>query len=294
MTDKRETIGEADNDAAGEGLDTEPFADLIGQEFVDFLLEHSPRKVGARIGKALDHFNKALRLRGVDDAMGAIRCIAAEEELVVAVFELLKLNEDDMPEHRDFVKKFKNHYVKLAFYPVLSQFRFVLGDMLKHGVSFNGLENYLRMPIKPVLDQEKLKLSIGKEDGEEVIKINPLDFAVSRDDLDDDAIVEEMLKDFSEEVAKQNGMTVKEFVSARADFRNKLLYATDGGYGEMKDSLEDLIASAFSLAYRDLLWVLVALTGNKPANKDWGLVSQFVGLYRRVLTEAKILSVEAP
>ncbi len=29
MTDKPETIGEADNDAAGEGLETQPFADLI-------------------------------------------------------------------------------------------------------------------------------------------------------------------------------------------------------------------------------------------------------------------------
>ncbi|WP_213290911.1 hypothetical protein [Bradyrhizobium sp. sGM-13] len=196
--------------------------------------------------------------------MGAIRCIAAEEELVVAIFELLKLNEDDMSSGlREEVQK---PLREVGFLPRTLAISVRIGRHAR--LSFNGLENYLRMPIKAVLDQEKLKLSIGKEDGQEVIKINPLDFAVSRDDLDDDAIVEEMLKDFSEEVTKQNGMTVKEFVSARADFRNKILYATDGGYGEMKDTLEDLIASAFSLAYRDLLWVLVALTGNKPANKD--------------------------
>ena len=61
--------------------------------------------------------------------MGAIRLIAAEEELVVAIFEWLKLNEDHFPEHKDFIRKFKNHVVKLAFYPTLAQFRFILSDM---------------------------------------------------------------------------------------------------------------------------------------------------------------------
>lgn len=58
--------------------------------------------------------------------MGALRLIAAEEELVVAIFEWLKLNASKMPEHDDFIKKYKNHRTKLSFHPVLSQFRNVL------------------------------------------------------------------------------------------------------------------------------------------------------------------------
>ncbi|MBK8211422.1 MAG: hypothetical protein IPK78_17205 [Rhodospirillales bacterium] len=50
----------------------------------------APRKIASRVGKALDHYTKAHRLVGVDEEMGAIRCIAAEEELVVAIFEWLK------------------------------------------------------------------------------------------------------------------------------------------------------------------------------------------------------------
>jgi len=41
--------------------------------------------------------------------MGAIRLNAAEEELVVAIFEWLKLKEEQFPENKDFVRKFKNH-----------------------------------------------------------------------------------------------------------------------------------------------------------------------------------------
>jgi hypothetical protein len=81
------------------------FADLIGQDFLDYIFETAPRKVGTRVGKALDHFYKGAPLDGIDDEMGAIRLIAAEEELVVAIFEWLKLNTDKVPQHDDFIKK---------------------------------------------------------------------------------------------------------------------------------------------------------------------------------------------
>ena len=69
----------------------EPFAELVGRDVIELIFEVAPRKVRSRVEKALDHYTKALRLVGVDDEMGAIRLIAAEEELVVANFEWLKL-----------------------------------------------------------------------------------------------------------------------------------------------------------------------------------------------------------
>lgn len=110
--------------------------------------------------------------------MGAIRCIAAEEELVVALFEWLKLNADAVPEHGDFIKRYKNHRVKLAFYPVLSQFRFVLGDMLKHGFTFTGLEeDALQMKAEPVIVDDKVMLRISTRPGSATIDVNPLHVA---------------------------------------------------------------------------------------------------------------------
>ncbi|WGD50977.1 hypothetical protein QA641_36265 [Bradyrhizobium sp. CB1650] len=112
-------------------LNTALFNELVSEEIIDFLFSHIPTKVASRVAKALDHYERAIALVGGDEEMGAIRLIAAEEELVVAIFEWLKLKEEQFPEHRDFVRKFKNHVVKLSFYPVLSQFRFIISDMMK-------------------------------------------------------------------------------------------------------------------------------------------------------------------
>jgi hypothetical protein len=90
------------------------FGDLIGKDFLDLIFGNAPHKVATRVAKSLDHFWKAIPLEGIDDEMGAIRLIAAEEELVVAIFEWLKLNTDKVPEHGDFIRKYKNHRVKLV------------------------------------------------------------------------------------------------------------------------------------------------------------------------------------
>lgn len=267
----------------------QPFAALIGQEFIDFIFADAPGGVAARVGKALDHYTKALKLRGVDDEMGAIRCIAAEEELVVAIFTWIRLNEDYVPTHRDFVRRYKNHPVKLAFYPVLSQFRFILSDMIEHGFGLAGFEDLVHMRAAPVIEGEKVVLRIVMGDGGKTIDINPLHVGVSREDREGDEIVEAMFEDFRKLVEDQNGLAVRDFVMERADFRNKLLYANDDGFLAMGETLDELIDKVFLPTYRDLLWVLAVLLGNTPAAKEWGLVCQFIGLYRRVLAEAEIL-----
>jgi hypothetical protein len=272
----------------GQALSTEPFADLVGTDVIDLILELAPRKVGSRVGKALDHYTKALRLIGVDDEMGAIRCIAAEEELVVAIFEWLKLNAAKVPEHQDFIRRYKNHYVKLAFYPVLSQFRFVLGDMLEDGITLDGLEDALHWQLSAVCVEKKVKLRIADQ-GKEIVLINPLAVAVSWGDRTDTEVVNELFKDFAKMIADQKGMTVREFVGARAEYRNKLLYAEDAGFGAMDEDLKALMDTVFNTVLRDLLWCLAVLLSDSPVLKDWGLVSQFIALYRLVLSEAKLI-----
>lgn len=101
-----------------------------------------------------------------------------------------------------------------------------------------------------------------------------------------------------EEIIKsQLGQTLREYISARSDYRNQLLYATDGYTVTMNESLSDLI-EIFRTSLRDLLWVLALLLGGKPISKNWGLVSQFIGVYREILVRAKALkrdgSVETP
>ena len=272
-------------------VDITPFSEIAGEDVVSFIFKHAPRKVTTRVAKAVDHYARAAKLVDVDEEMGAIRLIAAEEELVVAIFEWLKLNEDRFPEHGDFVRKFKNHIVKLAFYPTLAQFRFIFGDMLTQGFTMEGLEEVIDWTAKPVIEGNQVKLAILDNQGKELIRHNPLAISLSRDDIPDDEIVAALLKEFTDLVQRQQGKTLKQFLLERADYRNKLLYASDAGSLTMDESLTDLIG-LFKQTYHDLLWTLAVLIGAEPAIKHWGLVSQFIGLYRLALIEAKVLRAD--
>lgn len=196
------------------GNSTAPFAALVGEKIIDLIFEIAPTKIGTRVGKALDHYTKALRLQGIDDEMGAIRCIAAEEELVVAIFEWLKLNTDNVPEHSDFIGRYKNHRVKLAFYPVLSQFHFAVGGMLSDGITLPGLEEVLHWNVTAVRTGDQVKLRISDQNDKELIQVNPLAIAVNWNDRPGAEVIDELFKDFSYIVADQLGMTVREFVGA--------------------------------------------------------------------------------
>lgn len=270
-------------------ISTESFDRLVGDDVIALIFKLAPRKVASRVQNALDHHTKALRLVGVDDEMGAIRCIAAEEELVVAIFEWLKLSAAKMPEHRDFIGKYKNHRVKLAFYPVLSQLRFVLGYLVTDGITMEGLEDVLHWRMSALCADDKISLVISENDGAKLAAVNPLSMSVNWNDRGDDEVVNELYKDFAKAIADQRSMTVREFVSARAEYRNKLLYADDAGSAIMDDDLKVLIEEVFEVTYRDLLWCLAVLLSNTPVLKDWGVISQFIALYRRVLIETKLV-----
>jgi hypothetical protein len=48
----------------------------------------------------------------------------------------------------------------------------------------------------------------------------------------------------------------------------------------------------FEQTFHDLLWVLALLVGGDPPRKNWGLVYQFICVYRLGLMEAKILKLD--
>jgi hypothetical protein len=274
-----------------EGLSLAPFSALVGEEIVDLVFELAPSKVRNRVIKALDHYTKALRLVGIDDEMGAIRCIAAEEELVIAIFEWVKLNADKVPEHRDFIGRGKNHRVKLAFYPVLSQLWFAIGDMLVNGITMPGLEGRLHWHLSAVRSGDQVKLQIRDEHGKELIEFNPLDLSITQDDKPLDAVIDSLFNELTNNISDQRGISVREFVTERADYSNKLLYAQDAGFVAMAEDLDTLIRDRFSVILRDLIWCLAVLLSDRPLLPHWGLISQFIALYRRVLVEAKVLRV---
>jgi hypothetical protein len=271
-------------------VDIAPFTALVGEDIISFLLENAPRKVATRVCKAIEHFVGADKLAGIDEEMGVIRLIAGEEELVVAIFEWLKLNDKIFPEHKDFVGKFKNHIVKLAFYPVLRQFRFVISDKLTDGVTLDGLEDILSISVKPVVEGKQIRLALC-ENGEELIRTDPFAIDISHGELRGQDTVPVILKHMTEIVAEQLGLTLKQYILARAEFRNHMLYATDGGSVSLGDDYGDLRAQ-FAETYHDLLWALAVAMGGKPPSKQWGIASQFIAVYRLALIEAGVLRAD--
>lgn len=270
-------------------IDPGPFNELVGKDIFELIIDLAPTKVRTRVAKSLEHYTKAARLVGVDDEMGVIRLIAAEEELVVAIFEWLKLNAVHMPHHKDFIGMYKNHVVKLAFYPVPSQLGWVLAEFLEHGITLNGLEDVLHWSVSVVRHEERVVMRILDKTGKHLLDANPLNVAITLEDENEAVVVDSLYEQFSGEIARQTRLSVRQFVMTRADFRNKILYADDGGTASMAEPLQELIDKVFSRTVRDLLWVLALLLTNKPTAKSWGLISQFVGLYRKVLTESKVL-----
>lgn len=89
---------------------------LIPNDLDNLILNCAPTKVKHRYIKAKYHYEKALKIANIDPEMSIIRLVAAEEELVVGIFEILKIKKIN---NIEFVKKFKNHQVKISFAPIL-------------------------------------------------------------------------------------------------------------------------------------------------------------------------------
>lgn len=260
-------------------VDDQAFRDLIGTDLIEILLA-ADDPIRFRVLKTADHYAKAKKLIGVDDEMGAIRLIAAEEELVVSIFEALKANSDGFPEHADFVKHFKKHPVKLSFYPVLQMFQLAFQPMLE-SLTIEGLEEKLHWKAAFAVRNGKVVLVISDQsDGRELVTISPL--AAGLNLIEEGDATDHLYKDMEERVKKNGHGGIGDFVAVRAEFRNLIFYAKDEGFQRMTETLAEHFES-FDISLQQLSWVVGAILAGPPPKKDWGVVSQFMEVYRRVL-----------
>lgn len=266
-------------------FELEYFNSLVGENLVDMILTKAPTKVKWRVIKAADHVRKAHRIKDIDMEMFSIRLIAAEEELVVAVFEWLKLNTGKMPEHKDLVGKFKNHQVKLMFTPVLMLMKSVLIESLGPNLNIHGV----RVELKPRFENEKVDLCFSIPSSGFMMPLNPLSIFINLEEQEQEQdIIESLYEQLQNEVRNEFGIPLKEFVMKRADFRNLLLYSNDGGFVNCVIDYDELM-DGFNQTFEALLWSLAALLTNDPLSPNLGLVTQFIDVYRLVLIKTKVL-----
>ncbi|MBB3185754.1 hypothetical protein FHR95_003347 [Halomonas fontilapidosi] len=268
------------------------FKEIAGEDVVRVVISRCPKKVMTRVAKASDHFEKAKKLSGIDDEMGVIRLIAAEEELVVAIFELIKSQKPGGGRYKTYVKKFNNHKVKLGFYPVLSQVKHILSSIYSSGVALDGMQGDFGFSYRLVVENDKAVARIYYDDKGGYIDHNPMSQIISLEDREYDEVLESLYKEFEGRVHADANMDIKTFVAQRSDFRNKILYATDEGVASMGESLDDLISKVFSIAIQDLLWVLCVLS-SYPLDKNADLLlKQFFELYGMILKEAGVRDIK--
>lgn len=268
--------------------DLQPLAVLVGDELLEAIVNSGPTKVLTRVAKAAEHVEKANRLQGVDEEMAVIRYIAAEEELVVAIFQWLNLNVEHVGAHQDFLRKAKNHLVKLAFPLVLQQLAFVAGDFLEGGITVDGLEDPLNWEVHPTIEGGRVMLQAVGKDGKALFSMNPLDVALTQSEKSPQETAAALMQELAGSARSYWDLSLREFVIQRADFRNKLLYADDAQTYSMNETLAQL-RPMFETDLRHLLWALGCILTNKPLVKSWGLVNQVLAVYRNVLTDAKLL-----
>ena len=264
-------------------LETKNIEELVGQSLVNMLFLKAPTTVLRSIRKAIDNFNRAKLLVGVDDEMGAIRLIAAEEELTAAIFKLLALNIGLLPEHKDFVNQFKNNGVTLSYYAVFSQFRRAFVDISK-GFSPDEADGVGFWKACLECEEQKVVLQIYDDHKRLVTSVNPLTLDLLPNHQSPNGEIDALCADFLAELAAQN-KTVEELIGERAEFKHQILNASEQGMVVTEETLELLIETTFAQSISDLLWTLAVLLSDVPSKENYSLVSKSISLYRRVLKD---------
>ena len=220
--------------------------------------------------------------------MSAIRLVAAEEELAVAVFDIIKRNEDSFIDCKHITKKFKNHFVKQLFSPTVHNIAIIVSTFLENGMRIDVIEDGpgLDVSIEPIISEDKVMLRLHI--GEKYIDNSPFNFFLNKNDEQED-VVESLYEEFEELIKNCGYNSVKAFSKHRVDFRNKIFYAEDAMVFDVGEEIENVLSSVTQII-NEVLWVIALLLGNddSPAKK-WGIASQFLQLYDRVLKEAKVI-----
>ncbi|MBY0337319.1 MAG: hypothetical protein K2X11_11940 [Acetobacteraceae bacterium] len=188
--------------------------------------EKAAGKLGGRIGhcgrSAFHHLRRAWRLLGVDDEMAAFRAITAEEEAATAVILALKQRQYPGANHLNQ----RNHAHKAALVPFTAAVQNVLAISKWRG----------DLVLSPESDPPRVNFRIDARcmgvEGDEPLFVEPdepLNMVVRS--VGEDGVLE--VHDFEaqlREVARGSDLTaIRRFVEDEANFRNRLLYASDDG-----------------------------------------------------------------
>lgn len=260
----------------------------INQDVWEFVKSNATTSVMSRLESCYRHYTKALVIKDIDPEMSAIRLIAAEEELAVAVFDIIKRNKDSFVDCKHITKKFKNHFVKQLFSPTVHNISTIVSSFLENGLSIEIVEDgpSTDVFVKPIIAKDKVLLRLHI--GDKYIDNSPFNAFLNVNDEQED-VLDSLFQKFEDLIKGHGYNSIKEFAADRTDFRNKILYAQDAMIFDVGEEIENVLSSV-THALNEVLWVIALLLSNddSPAKK-WGISTQFLLLYDRILRAAKVI-----
>lgn len=185
---------------------------------------------------ALRHLNRAWGLRGSDPEMMAFRCITAEEEAATALFKSLQRRKYKNAEKL----KSRHHVHKNAVIPFIDAVSRVMAD----STGSDAPETHIFLDQSTAPPQFEVRIKAGElADGRVVwAKSLPLHFSLTRLGTKDEDVVLDFREQMEAVASDANAKSIERYLSDRANFRNKLLYATADGYLAMSGNVEKIFA----------------------------------------------------
>ncbi len=213
--------------------------DKFDSDLLDSIKEKAKGQSKQCVFNAINHLEMAYKIKDIDPNMAYFRAITAEEEMASAIFLILK-------EHQyNNAKKLKhlNHSYKQGLdYFILSVIDFFVNQTLdeqypfknKLSLLFNDktklIELYIYFKNKPVKAEVIPPLNFS-------MKINEQPYRYENE--------------FKKFASLENVQKLKKAIDAKANTRNKLLYASSNGIIKIKEgAIEKIIDKQYTIVFK--------------------------------------------
>jgi hypothetical protein len=191
------------------GNESSPFKDLVAELILG---THVPGKHAAR--NAFAHIETAWKIKDIDPTMAAFRAITGVEEAATAIFHALKRQKYNSAHllNKD------RHFHKAAVQPF---FQAIAGHFARLNFKAQIVCNTTKEPKKLEI---VVTLPSGPLKGRSLRPIPPLNFSVTMDGRPYD-----FADQLDKIVTEKNAKTFCKYSNELANFRNKILYASNEG-----------------------------------------------------------------
>lgn len=224
-----------------------------------------PGAIKFRLLNTLDHFDRSFRLLDADREMASFRAITGEEEAATTLIKAIQLRR--YPNAREF--NVRNHQHKAAVIACVVAIAAQMAPILK--------EFQLTFDFEKKRADVKVPLSNFNVNGGENLAIQPvepLDLVHTREGASETQLFGDALENLA---ARSNFDSIKRMVSAQANARNTLLYASDSSLPQSRAS-RDGIENRKKRALILLVLSVMVLQSRKHQSLVCQAISAFLGV----------------